>query len=186
MEDERITGLFFERNEDALNESRIKYGAYCRKIAYNILESSEDAEEIVSDTLFKAWNAIPPARPDRLGAYLGRIARNLALNRWESRRARCKGWDETARITDELEICLPSGITVESESDERTLCSLINSFLETLPKETRVVFVRRYWYMHQVKEISRACGISESKTKMLLLRTRNSLKDFLDREDFKV
>lgn len=186
MEDERITGLFFERDEDALNESRIKYGAYCRKIAYNILESSEDAEEILSDTLFKAWNAIPPARPDRLGAYLGRIARNLALNRWESRRARCKGWDETARITDELEVCLPSSVTVESESDERTLRSLINSFLETLPKETRIVFVRRYWYMQQVKEISRACGITESKTKMLLLRTRNSLKDFLDREDFKV
>ena len=186
MEDERITGLFFERDEDALNESHIKYGAYCRKIACNILENDEDAEEILSDTLLKAWNAIPPARPERLGAYLGRIARNLALNRWESRRARGRGWDETARITDELEVCLPSGVTVENESDERTLRSLINSFLETLPKETRIVFVRRYWYLCPVRQIARSMGLTESCVKVMLHRTRNRFRDYLGKEGISV
>lgn len=184
MEDKKITELFLERNEDALSESGRKYGAYCRKIAFNILGSREDAEEILSDALLKAWNAIPPARPERLGAYLARITRNLSLNRFESLSAARRGKSETARISDELESCLPSSVTVESESDGRTLAALINRFLEALPKETRIVFIKRYWYMQPVKELARDCRISESKAKTLLMRTRNALKEYLAKEEF--
>ncbi len=184
MEDKKITELFLERNEDALSESGRKYGAYCRKIAFNILGSRKDAEEILSDALLKAWNAIPPARPERLGAYLARITRNLSLNRFESLSAARRGKSETARISDELESCLPSFVTVESESDGRTLAALINRFLEALPKETRIVFIKRYWYMQPVKELARDCRISESKAKILLMRTRNALKEYLAKEEF--
>lgn len=186
MEDIKITELFWQRDESSISEARLKYGGYCHTLALNILNDPSDAEEAVNDALFHAWQAIPPARPERFGAFLAKITRNLALNRVESRTAEKRGGGELALALDELEYCIPQSHSTEETADARELSALINKFLSEQRKEQRIIFLKRYWYLKPISEIAEETGFSESKIKVMLMRTRNKLKDYLEREDYKI
>ena len=180
MEDKRIIELFFERSEKAIEECGKKYGRYCHSVAYSVLASNEDAEEIVNDTYLRAWNSIPPQKPSKLGAFLARIARNLALDRYDARR---KDRENMAleTVLDELADCLPDtdGLSV---TDEIVLRDAVDSFLSSLESQTRIVFMQRYWYMMPIAKIARGCGMSEANVKTTLHRTRKRFKEHLEKE----
>ena len=182
MEDQQIIDLFWERSESAITAATEKYGPYCRKIAENILESKEDAEECVNDTWLLAWKNIPPDRPARLAAYLGKITRNLSLNRVKYHATQKRGSGRTELVLSELEDCIPAPNSVEKEMDDRFLKDAIERYLCALPAEKRRIFILRYWYMMPVKEIAKACGMSQSKIASLLFRMRKELKVHLEKE----
>ena len=167
LQDEQIIDLYWARSERAIEESGVKYGAYCRTIAWNVLYSREDSEECVNDTWMNAWNAMPPQRPSILRAFLGRITRNLALNRYERDHAEKRGKGETA---------------AEIREEGMLLREVLDRFLEGMKPEERKLFVGRYWYLRPVKELAEAYGFSESKVKMTLLRSREKLKQALLQE----
>ena len=182
MEDDQIIGLYWERSEAAISETAKKYGRYCRRIAFNILQNDTDSEECVNDAYLRAWNVIPPHRPNSLSAYLGKITRNLSLNRYRHNTAQKRGLWQTSAILDELEDCVPAPGDVEQIVDDIVLVEVLNRFLAALPEDSRKVFMRRYWYFNSVKEIAKGFGMSESRVKMTLLRARNSLKAQLEKE----
>ena len=182
MEDSEIVALYWSRSEQALAESARKYGAYCRSVACRILDSPEDGEECVNDVWLRAWETIPPRRPDRLGAFLGRIARNLALNRLRQRSAEKRGGGEVPAALEELAECVPAAGGVEQALEDRELAALLNRFLAGLKPEARRLFVGRYWYLCPVRELAEEYGCGESKVKMSLLRTRKQLRQVLETE----
>ena len=186
MEDRKIVDLFFERSEKAIAETAIKYGAYCNAIAFNILASSEDAEECVSDSYMKLWSAIPPQRPDSLKSFLGRITRNLALDRWDRLSAEKRGGGELPLALEELSECIAAERGVEQELDRAGLARVINGFLGELSPGPRQVFVRRYWYLESIKDIAENTGSSESSVKTSLHRSRTALKEKLEKEGFSI
>ena len=183
MEDSQIVELFWRRDEAALGETERKYGALCRGVARNILGVDEDAEECVNDALHQAWNAIPPQRPDRLGAWLGRVTRNLALNRWDRDRAQKRYAGMTA-LLDELAECVPGPATVERELEGQELSAAIDGWLRGLPREDRVLFVRRYWYGMELQELAAERGTSPNRLAQKMLRLRRGLKRTLEKEGF--
>ena len=184
MEDHQIVALYWARSETAIAETEIKYGRYCRYIADNILHSAQDAEECVNDTYQRAWDTIPPKKPELLSAYLGKITRNLAISRsrFENAQKRAPG---LAVILDETEEFIPDPSQGDI-TDELHLRQAINAFVASLPKETRIVFVRRYWYMSSVRDIAADMGMTESKVKAVLMRTRQKFKEYLEREGISV
>ena len=184
MEDMRILDLYWERSEDAVAQTARKYGRYCYAIAYGILESESDAEEIVNDTYLKVWNTIPPERPAVLSSYVGMICRQLSINRYHAQTAQKRGGGQVEEAEEELVYCLPSydPDPVEMLHMQRVL----NQFLRGLPKQSRVVFLRRYWYLNPVSQIARDCSMTEGAVKMLLHRTRKKLKDFLRKEGIEI
>lgn len=183
MEDNRIIDLFFSRSEQAIQEVHGKYGNFCYKIAWNILENREDSEESVNDTYLSAWRSIPPTRPQRLSAYLARLTRHIALDRWRRRSAEKRGGGETALALEELEDCLSGGDNTQAALMGKQLREALNRFLEGLPERERMIFVSRYWYLSPVKEIAQRAGATESTVKTQLFRTRNRLKSFLEKEE---
>lgn len=182
MKDEEIVALYWARSEHAIAETAQKYGAYCTAIARAILESPEDSEECVNDTWLGAWNSLPPHRPTVLSAFLGKITRNLSLNRREKNRAAKRGRGEVPKALEELSECLPHPATVEQALEERELEALLNRFLDTLSEDARRIFLKRYWYFCPVKRIADDLAMGESRVKMSLLRTRNALKRYLEQE----
>ncbi|MBR2403167.1 MAG: sigma-70 family RNA polymerase sigma factor [Lachnospiraceae bacterium] len=186
MEDRDIIGLFRKRSEDAINETAKKYGKYCHYIAYNILYNEQDSEECVNDTYLNAWDNIPPHNPDKLSAYLGKITRNLALNKWDYYNASKRGKGQFLLVLEELQECISSADTTEKIVDELHFANTLNSFLASLPKQKRIVFLRRYWYMSSIKEICADFGMSESKVKMMLMRLRNDFRVYLEKEGISV
>lgn len=182
MDDNQIVSLFWARSEDAIAAAAKKYGAYCHTIAYRILRSHEDAEECVNDAYLKVWQRIPPERPERLALFLGRITRNLSLHCWERSHAQKRGHGRTSIALDELSECLPAPDSVEQALDDITAAEALNRFLAALSFEARKIFLRRYWYFDTIKEIAADYGLSESKVKMTLLRTRNELREYLEKE----
>lgn len=182
MEDNRIIDLFFSRSEQAIQEVHGKYGNFCYKIAWNILENREDSEESVNDTYLSAWRSIPPTRPQRLSAYLARLTRHIALDRWRRRSAEKRGGGETALALEELEDCLLAGDSTQAALMGKQLQEALNRFLEGLPERERMIFVSRYWYLSPVKEIAQRIGATESGIKTQLFRTRNRLRVFLEKE----
>ena len=180
MDDKQILDLYWARSESAIAETDRKYGKFCHRIAYNILVNHEDSEECVNDTYLKTWSIIPPKRPVKFGAFLGKIVRNLALNRYEMLHTAKRGSGEVPVALDELAECIPDPNSVERTIDNRILSDKLNIFLSELPKDTRKIFMRRYWELCSVKEISSVYGISESKVKMTLFRTRGKLRTFLE------
>lgn len=183
MEDEQIIELYFARSERAISETDIKFGRYCTVIAYNILHNNEDSEECKNDTYMKAWNAIPPKKPDNLRAFLGRIARNIALNMYEHMHRKKRDVNSTEAILDELSECIPDPNTdAERISESMVLRDSINAFLGTLSEDNRRIFVRRYWYSSSIEDIARDYGFSLSKVKTSLMRTRKNLKEHLESE----
>lgn len=182
MEDSQIIELYWQRSESAIAETSHKYGKLCRRIAMNIVGNYSDAEECENDTYIAVWNAIPPTRPNIFAAFLSRIARNIALNRYEYNKAQKRN-NEFDLILSELEECIADKNTVEKNLEEGMLADIIDDFLTGLSKEKRVIFVRRYWYSDNVKEIARRMRISESKVKTVLFRTRKELQEYLAQRD---
>ncbi len=182
MEDKDIINLFLKRSEDAIQETAKKYGKYCHYIAYNILFNEQDSEECVNDTYFNAWENIPPHNPDKLSSYLGKITRNLALNKWDYYNADKRGKGQVPIVLEELQECIPSSNTVEQIIDEIHFENLFNNFLVALPRQKRIIFMRRYWYLSSIKEICADFHMSESKVKMILLRLRKDFRMFLEKE----
>lgn len=183
MQDHDIIELFFARDESAIAEVRKKYGSYCHSIALNIVKDDADAEECVSDTYMRAWETIPPNRPENLAAYLGKITRNFALGRFRRAKAEKRGAGEMALVLDELSECIGEE-SVERAVDMRALSREISLFLGELAKEQRVVFVLRYWYAKSMKEIALQTGKTEAGISMLLMRLRKKLEKRLSERGF--
>lgn len=185
MDDEAIVRLYWARNEEAIPETARKYGRYCYAIAHNILGSREDAEECVNDAYLSAWNAIPPHRPHRLAAFLGKITRNLSLNRRKYRGADKRAGDAVALALDELAECVGQNI-VDEAVDGNALARELDRFLEGQPAQRRIYFVRRYWYLDSVSAIAARCGVSENSVSVTLNRMRKSLKAYLCERGYSV
>lgn len=185
MDDHQIVELYWARSEKAISETENKYGRYCYSIAYHVLYNNEDSEECVNDTWLSAWNSMPEQRPDRLMTFLGRITRNLALDRLRNDKAEKRGGGQVPLALHELEECIPDN-KMERTIDDFALADILNRFLASLNPEKRKIFMRRYWYLSPVAEIASDYGISESKVKMSLLRSRNELRVFLEKEGIQI
>ena len=179
MQDEEIIELYFRREEQAITQTDIKYGRYCRTIAWNILFSREDSEECVNDAYLDTWQSVPPTRPVSLKAYVGRITRNHAINRYEKNTAGKRGGGETPLCLEELAECVSGDGGPEQVMDYRHLTACLNQFLKGLKREQRNVFLRRYWYGSSIKEIAGSFGMTESSVKVTLMRLRNRLREEL-------
>lgn len=179
MEDLHIIELYWQRNESAIKESHAKYGVYCSTIANNILHSLEDTEECVNDTWLRAWNKMPPEKPNRLSVFFGKITRNLAIDKYRKDRTQKYGGGQIALCLDELEECIGEEHLIE---DRIAFQELIYKFLNDLPEKNRDIFLLRYWYMMSIAEISSRNHISEGSVRMILQRVRDKLKKYLEKE----
>lgn len=184
MEDNKIIDLYWARKETAIEETALVYGHYLMTLSGRILQNREDAEENVSDTYLKTWNAIPPQRPRFFQAFLSKICRNLALDKLAKQNT-LKRNAEVLSITQEMEQCIPD-LRIERKMECREIGKTIESFLSGLPKESRLIFLRRYLYLDSVANIAVRYGITESKVKMQLYRTRSKLRIHLEKEGISV
>lgn len=184
MEDKEIVDLYWARSEKAISETDKKYGRYCHYIAYQILSDDGDAEEIVNDTYLKTWNTVPPNRPDPLKAYVGMISNQLAINRYEEKTAEKRGGGRLPLIYHELDECIADEDENVDIGENLDLRDALNRFIWSLPKKTRNIFVRRYWYASSLSEIADDYGMKENAVAILMFRTRRKLKDFLKKEGF--
>ncbi|MCL2563084.1 MAG: sigma-70 family RNA polymerase sigma factor [Oscillospiraceae bacterium] len=182
MEDHSILDLFFARQESAIAETKRKYGGRLYRTAMHILYCNEDAEECVSDALLKAWDAIPPTRPEKFGAFLAKITRNLSINRWEAKSAEKRGGGEMDLLLSELEDCIPASDGPEDAFEATVVTDAINVFLETLEQSARVAFVLRYFHGEPIRDIAERFQMSESKVKSMLFRIRKKLLVHLEKE----
>ena len=181
MDDQQIVQYYFDRDEQAIALSAQKYGALCHRVAMNILDSREDSEECVNDTYLQAWNAIPPERPTLLGAYLCRITRNLAINRYRADHRDKRGGGQAEAVLEELRECLPGG-DMDEHLDELVLRDAINKFLRGQLSRNRAIFLRRYWAMERVEDIAMDLGLRRGQTATILYRMRRELKKHLEKE----
>ena len=184
MDDSKIIELFFARNEDAIKHTDDAYGRRLFHLADNIVHNDQDAEESVNDTYMKAWDTIPPQRPEHFFAYIAKICRNFALKRIDWQKAKKRN-AEVVTLTQEMENCIPDTYR-DMEADERELGRILDAFLRTLTPENQMVFLRRYWYVDTIAEIAVRYGISESAVQMRLNRTRSKLAMYLTKEGIKV
>ena len=184
IDDEKIVDLFVERSERAIQELDNKYGKICNKLSYNILNDRQDAEECVNDAYLGAWNAIPPARPDPLLAYIVKIVRNLSLKIYWRKEAAKRSGHYTIAL-EEIEGCIADQKTVEDEIEARGLARIIEAFLDTLTVKERVIFMRRYAYADTYTDIAKRVGISEKNVSVRLALIRQKMKQYLmEREVF--
>ena len=181
MDDKQIIELYFERNEQAIKETETKYGAFCHRIAMNILGINEDAEECVNDTYYSVWKQIPPTVPEVFKVYLGRITRNLSISRFRAMRAK-KRYSSMEIMLSELNDCVPSSSNVEQTIEVMQLSDYISEWLDSLPEEDCALFVRRYWFGDEVQELAKKCGITAAKMAQRMLRLRKSLKAALEQK----
>ncbi len=182
MNDTEILDLYWARDPRAISESQFCYGRYCHSIAFHILRDREDSDECVNDTWLRAWNSIPPGRPNRLAIFLGTITRNLSLDRLKKRRAAKRGHGEMELALDELAECVPTARSTEDEVETAELSRMIDRFLHTLPGRECSVFLRRYWYVEEYAEIAERYHMKLNTVKTSLFRTRVKLKKFLEQE----
>ena len=178
MEDSQIIELYWPRAGHAITETSNKYSRLLLSISLNILGNYSDAEECENDTYVAVWNTIPPTRPNIFSAFLSKIVRNISINRYEYNRAKKRN-SEYDLILSELEECTASTMSVEESYAAGEISAYIDDFLKTQKQETRVIFVRRYWYADPVKDIAQRMKISESKVKTVLFRTRKELQLYL-------
>ena len=184
MDDAKIVRLYWERDERAIAETDAKYGPYCTSIAQNILGNPEDAEECVSDTWLGAWNAMPPHRPRMLSTFLGKITRNLSLNRYQHDRAEKRGGGELPAVLEELAEVVSGRDDPQQTLDERELLRVIEGFLDTLSPKKRSIFLCRYWYTDSISQIAAQHGMKEGAVTMTLSRLRQRLQDYLTERGF--
>lgn len=182
MDDREIVGLYWARSENAISQTAEKYGKYCHYIAFNILHSDEDSEECVNDTYMRVWDSIPPHRPNRLGTYLGKLTRNLALDRYRYTSRARRGGGQVSLVLEELGECVSGDLETERVIDEVILAECFDRFLGSLHSQTRKMFVRRYWHMSSVKDIADDFHMSESGVKITLFRARKELRKLLEKE----
>ena len=184
IDDEKIIELFFERSEQGIRELDMKYGKICHNLSYNIVNSRRDAEECVNDAYLGAWNAIPPARPNPLLSYLLKIVRNISLKIYWRKEAAKRSSHYTIAL-EEIEACIADQKNIEEEIEVRELACIIESFLDTLTIENRVIFMRRYWFSDSYKDIAEFVGLSEKNISVRLTRIREKMKQYLiEREVF--
>ena len=174
MEDTAIIDLYWQRNESAISATEGKYGPYLTKIAYNILSDEEDSRESVNDTYLAAWNSMPPKWPQNLCAYLGKLTRNISLNRLKALRREKRDAALTVAF-EELEDIIPA----PDETDSAVICSWLDEYLGTLPQLDRQLFVGRYWHNHSVKALARHYGMTSNAATKRITRVREGLRDFL-------
>ena len=180
MEDREIIELYHRRDERAITETEEKYGPYCMRIARNLLDAREDAEECVSDTWYAAWTRMPPALPQCLRAFLGRITRSLSISRFRAAHAQKRGGGELEVLLSELEDCVPDPQGVEQAVEGRLLTGWIADWLESLGADERALFLRRYWYADGVQALAEQWGCTANQMARRMLRLRRSLKEFLE------
>ena len=183
MEDNQIIELYWQKNADAISETANKYGLYCFAIAENILHNTEDSEECVNDTWLRAWNVIPPQKPNVFRIFLAKITRNLAFNRFKARNAEKRGGGEIALVLDELGECL-GGADAEVAYEAKELRQSIRRFVRALPEREGNVLVRRYFFAESVADIAKRYGLSENNVMVILSRTRKKLKAHLLKEGY--
>lgn len=182
MTDADIVTLYWARDEQAIAQTAQKFGAYCRKIAMNLLGSQEDAEECENDTWMAAWNSMPQNRPDKLAPYLGRITRNLALDLRSGKMPKSAAAARPKPCWKRLEFCLPAGDHTAQEVESAETARSISAFLRSQPEQARNIFIRRYWYCDATADIAKRYGIGESKVRVTLHRMRTKLKAYLEKE----
>lgn len=182
MKDNEIIALYWNRDEAAITATADTYGSYCHSIAYRILSNHQDAEECTNDTWLNAWNSIPPYRPERLATYLGKLTRNLSLNRYKHLTAQKRGNGQVELALSELEGCIPAQTDLAQITDEIVLVNAIEAFLRAQSRTERNIFIGRYWYLYSIRELADAYRISQSKVVSLLYRMRNKLKLQLEKE----
>ena len=181
MEDSQIIDLYWNRDQQAIEETADKYGGLLTRISQNILRSPRDAEECVNDTYLRAWEAIPPTRPSALRTWLGSIVRNLSLDRWKQRQAGKRGGGLEV-LMEELEDCVPAVRGPEDALEDQALAQVLSAFLAALPREGRIMFLRRYWYGESLADIAAGLDCGEGKVKSALFRTRKALRAYLEKE----
>ncbi|MBQ9743861.1 MAG: sigma-70 family RNA polymerase sigma factor [Clostridia bacterium] len=185
MDDKEIIRLFNERNEQAISESDRMYGKYCYSIAYRIVENEDDAKEIVNDTFLKAWNTIPPENPRSLCGFFGMLARSTAIDRLRYNTSLKRTGSRTDIAIAELYECIPQS-NYGDIIDKMLLGKALDSFLKSLNKRNRSIFIRRYWYVDSLSEIAKRHSINENSVKAILLRLRRSLKKYLEKEGVEI
>ena len=178
MEDERIIELYLKRDESAIAQTEDKYGRLCYTVAFNVLHSREDSAECVNDALKSVWDAIPPERPSKLQYFIARITRNIAIDRYRKSTAEKRRESDTA--LEEFWECIPDQNA--SVEDELALKQAIDGFLAGLDGRTRVIFMRRYWYMMPIAKVAKLSGLGEATVKTILHRTRKQFKEHLEKE----
>ena len=184
MDDEKIVQLFLNRDENAIKYSAEKYSSRLRALCCGITADMQTAEECENDTYLKAWNLIPPNEPKTyLYAFLARIARHISIDRCRER-ASLKRDAIITELNAEIEMCLPTADDIDTAVAEKELAKAISSFLNSVSQEKRVIFVRRYFYLDSISEISKRCAVTESKVKSSLYRTRNELREYLIKEGY--
>lgn len=181
MEDQKIIDLFFLRSEMAVTELAKKYGMVCKKLAFHILNSREDAEECVNDAYLALWNKIPPNRPDPLQTYLCRIVRNLAIKKYRANTAEKRNSFYDMSL-EELTECIPARETVEDHWDAKELGKHLDVFLDTLDQKSRILFLRRYWFSESLAELASEFHITEHNAAVRLSRIRAKLRNYLSKE----
>ena len=186
MEDHEIIQQFWDRNEGAVREASRKFGNYCRSIAKSILNNHEDSEECVNEALMRAWESIPPQKPQSLCAFLGRITKNIALNRIKLSNSQKRGGGEVALVYEELEEIISDTKSVEDTMERKEMMSSISRFLRKSKDKDRQVFILRYWYCCSIPEIAQEVGLKEENVYVILSRTRTKLRDHLKKEGYDV
>ena len=181
LDDGKIIELFYERSEQAIIELSSKYGAVCRRVADNILNDPGDCEECLNDAYLAVWNTVPPQRPDPLLSYVCRIVRNLALKRYHENTAQKRNSTYDVAL-DEIADCLPASASVEEEVAANEMAGAINRFLGTLDRQSRVLFIRRYWYADSIGDLAGLFHISRHAVSVRLSRIRKALKQYLSHE----
>ena len=186
MEDETILDLYFARNEQAVIETDRKYGGYCFSLANSILCNAQDAEETVSDTYLRVWDAIPPKRPTVFKMFLAKITRNLSFSRWRTYTAEKRGSGEMTLVLEELEGCICAPGSVEDRMNAQELVRTIRAFLNTLPVREQDIFLRRYFFVEESAVIARRYGMKPAAVLKTLSRTREKLRKYLTQEGYAV
>ena len=186
MEDSQIIDLYFVRDQQAVVETDRKYGGYCFTLANSILRNEQDAEEAVSDTYWKVWTTVPPAKPVVFKMFLAKITRNLSFTRWRSCSARKRGGGEMELVLEELEGCIAAPGSVEDRLNARELAKAIRSFLNTLPLREQDIFLRRYFFVEETAVIAQRYAMKPATVNRTLSRTREKLKTYLTQEGYAV
>lgn len=182
MEDKQIIKLYFERDENAVAQTDLSFGKYARFIATNNLPTREDCEEVVNDAYAALWNSIPPKNSESLKAYLARVVKNIALDRLRAQNAEKRANGQAHAALDELAELLPSNETPESILDKKLLIDALERFANGLDRKSRIIFIRRYWYLSPICDIARNLRQSTGSVKTALYRLRQRLREQLERE----
>jgi RNA polymerase sigma factor (sigma-70 family) len=184
LEDSNIIDMLFRRDESALMEARRKYETYCRSIAHSILDNPEDEEECLNDLWLRVWNSIPPQHPQNLMAYLGKIARNLSLDKYRENHRQKRGGGAFELALEEMDFVISELNTVDGEYEYKELSAIIDSFIRTLPAGEHRIFVHRYWYFRDISQIAKIEQLKPQRVTHILFKIRKALRNYLKKEGF--